>query len=88
MYCDLETLYILGLIGSFLMFHDKIYKEKRHEKDKHSINPIVEKLVNDTPQEISIMDRPMWYFLVKYFIGWPALIGFCAFLLIFFFRQE
>lgn len=87
MHCDYAIYYILGLIGSFLSFYHTISEEKGNEEDKQSTNTLRKFFANAAPQ-ISIMDRPVWYFLIKYFIVMPSLMGFFIFLLWSFSGQE
>jgi len=80
MYLDCLIYYLVGLILSFMSFYHEISEEKRREEDKKSIDPLRNYFANAVTR-ISMMDRPLWYFLIKYFIVIPLLMGFWVFLL-------
>jgi hypothetical protein len=77
---DLLIYYFIGLFFSFGFFIDKVSNERYWEKAKDSPDETTKMLANLAPRT-STLDNLNWITLVKYFLLYPAGIGFLGFLL-------
>jgi len=77
---EIYIIYSVGLIFSFISFYAEVESDYKKEKDRSSLEPLKKKIASLKPYKTPIMERSVWYFLLKYFLLLPLGYGLVIFI--------